>query len=108
LHDAGLSVQVAAGADPRADMILRQLTLDCERPQAGLISILRHAGLSVPDTGSTPDALYKTEREALDHWTLIPLVYLPRSYATGGRVRNLRLGPDGAPDIADASLEDAP
>jgi hypothetical protein len=39
---------------------------------------------------------------------LIPLLFLPRAYAVGERVRDLRLGPDGAPELAGASLEDAP
>jgi hypothetical protein len=48
------------------------------------------------------------EHEFLDTHTLIPLLYLPRAYAVGGRVRDLRLSPDGAPQLADVSLEDAP
>jgi len=39
---------------------------------------------------------------------IVPLLYLPRAYAVGGRVRDLRLGADGTPQIANASLEDAP
>ena len=38
---------------------------------------------------------------------LIPLLDLPRAYAIGARVRDLRLRADGTPDLADASLEDA-
>jgi hypothetical protein len=48
------------------------------------------------------------EREFLDTHTLIPLLYLPRAWAAGGRLRDLRLSPDGAPLLGDVSLEDAP
>ena len=56
----------------------------------------------------TPAGLYKIERDFLENHTLIPLLYLPRAYAIGGRVRDLRLGADGMPLLAGASLEDAP
>ena len=56
----------------------------------------------------TPAGLYKTERDFLETHTLIPLLYLSRAYAVSGRVRDLRLSVDGTPQLADASLEDAP
>jgi len=37
----------------------------------------------------------------------VPLLYLPRSYAVGERVRDLRLAPDGNPVIPNISLNDA-
>ena len=52
-------------------------------------------------------SLYKAEREFLDRKTLIPLLYLSRSYGVSGRVRDLRLDAAGMPDLANASLEDA-
>jgi hypothetical protein len=55
----------------------------------------------------TPAGLFRVEREFLDTHTLIPLLYLPRSYAVGGRVRDLRLSPDGEPLLAGVSLEDS-
>ena len=71
-------------------------------------AILRAAGLAIPMLEQTPAGLYKEERQVLDGHMLIPLVYLPRAYAVSGRVRDLRLGPDGAPGLAGVSLEDAP
>ena len=56
----------------------------------------------------SPAGLYKVEREFLETHTLIPLLDLPRAYAIGGRVRDLRLGADGSPLLANAALEDAP
>jgi hypothetical protein len=57
---------------------------------------------------STPQGLYKIERQVLDTHLLVPLLYLPRAYAIGGRVRDLRLSLDGTPQLAGVSLEDGP
>jgi hypothetical protein len=65
-------------------------------------------GVAIPIPEQTPAALFKTERDFLGTHTLIPLLYLPRTWAVGGRVRDLRLGFDGTPLLADASLQDAP
>ena len=109
LREAGLNVQVATGAQ-RGDLNLRTLPLESRNPQSSLELLLRtansSAGFAEPDAG--PAALYKVEHEFLDRKTLIPLLYLSRSYATSGRIRDLVLDPAGTPDLADASLEDAP
>ena len=52
---------------------------------------------AAPVLEDTPAGLYRVEREFLETHTLIPLLYLPRAYAVGGRVRDLRLSPDGVP-----------
>lgn len=107
LHDAGFNVQVAASsASQRGDLTLRRLALASNQPQPALESILRAAGLSIPVSESTPEGLYKTEREILDTHTIIPLLYLPRAYAVSGRVRDLRLSLDGTPQLANVSLSD--
>jgi hypothetical protein len=85
---------------------LRRLALASNQPQPALESILRAAGLSIPVSESTPEGLYKTEREILDTHTIIPLLYLPRAYAVSGRVRDLRLSLDGTPQLANVSLSD--
>ena len=107
LHEAGLDVQVAAGSQ-RGDIVLRTLVVEGRDPQAALEGLLRSAGQPVPVMDSSSAALYKVEREFLDHKTLIPLLYLPRAYAVSGRVRDLGLDGQGFPDLADASLEAAP
>ncbi len=43
----------------------------------------------------------------LDNETVVPLMWLPRAWAVGERVRDLRLLSDGTPDLSDASLEGA-
>jgi MarR-like DNA-binding transcriptional regulator SgrR of sgrS sRNA len=109
LREAGFSVQVAPpGSQQHADLILLRETLDSNDPQAALELLLRAVGVATPVIDPTPAGLYKTERDFLETHTLIPLLYLPRAYAVGGRVRDLRLSADGVPLLAGASLEDAP
>ncbi len=109
LRDAGFNIQViSVGSPQHVDLTLRRLALESSRPQPALEFILRADGLAVPVIEQTPAGLYKVEREVLDTHTIIPLLYLPRAYAVGGRVRDLRLGPNGAPRLAGVSLEDAP
>ena len=109
LRDAGLNVQVvAAGGAQHVDLTLMRLTLESNQAQPGLEFILRAAGFALPVVEQSPAGLYKVERQVVDSHMLIPLLYLPRSYAVGGRVRDLRLSPDGTPMLAGVSLEDAP
>ena len=109
LREAGFNVQVAPTGKPQhTDLVLLRLTLESNQPQAALESLLRGVGVANPVLESTPAGLFRVEHEFLETHTLIPLLYLPRAYAVGGRVRDLRLSPDGAPQLADVSLEDAP
>ena len=109
LRDVGINVQLVSPSAPQhIDLTLRRFALQSSQPQSALESVLRDAGLPIPDIEETPAAHYKTEREILDSHMIIPLLYLPRAYAVGGRVRGLRLGADGTPQLANASLEDAP
>ncbi|HEY6490422.1 MAG: ABC transporter substrate-binding protein [Terracidiphilus sp.] len=110
LRETGFNVQVGAPANGRpSDLTLRILPLAGGSPAAVLEALLRSAGQPQPAIAdASPASLYKAEREALDRHTLVPLLDLPRAYATGPRLRDLHLDAGGAPDLADASLEDAP
>jgi len=109
LREAGFNVQVAgAGGAQRTDLILLRLTLRSNQPQAALESLLRSVGVTAAVSEDTPSGLFRVENDFLNTHTLIPLLYLPRAYAAGGRVRDLRLSPDGVPLLADVSLEDTP
>jgi hypothetical protein len=68
---------------------------------------LRGAGENAPITMQDPATLFRAEHDVLDLKTLIPLLDLPRAWAVGSRVRDLRLRADGTPDLAGASLEGA-
>jgi MarR-like DNA-binding transcriptional regulator SgrR of sgrS sRNA len=107
LREAGFNLQVATGTQ-RGDLNLRAFALEGRDPRASLESLLRTEGQTVGLDDSSAPALYKVEHEFLDRKTLIPLLYLRRSYAASGRVRDLHLDAAGTPDLAGASLEDAP
>jgi peptide/nickel transport system substrate-binding protein len=107
LHEAGFNVQ-ATSNQQRPDLMLRKLQLEGAAPATAMESVLKSAGQFVPVTQQTPEALFEVERNFLNLDTLIPLIDLPRAYAVGGRARDLALSADGTPDLANASLEDAP
>jgi len=107
LHEAGFNVQVAGNAQ-RPDLILTELPIAGSDPAAALATLLLSAGQSPSVIGRDPQALYRAERDFLDLHTVVPLLDLPRAYAIGGRVRNFALGAYGIPDLASASVEDAP
>jgi hypothetical protein len=109
LHEAGFNVQVTgSGGTQHADLALVRLPLESNQPRAALEGMLRSAGVATPVETNTAAGLYRVERDFLETHTLIPLLYLPRAYAVGGRVRDFSLSPDGTPMLAGASLEDAP
>lgn len=107
LHEAGFNVQMAQGTQ-HADLSLRAFAVQGRDPQSTLESLTRAVGQAVVVNDASPIGLYKIEREFLERKTLVPLLYLPRAYAASSRVRNLHLDAAGTPDLADASLEDAP
>lgn len=107
LREAGFNVQMESADRQHADLILRKFSITGADPAAALEQVIRNAGEATPVTAETPGALFKAEQTFLDEKKVIPLLDLPRAYASGPRVRDLHLRTDGAPDLADASLEDA-
>ena len=106
LREAGFNVQVAnAHNAPHPDLALRKLPLEGADPAAALETLLRGAGENVPVAGRNPNALFRAEHDVLDLHTIVPLLDLPRAWAIGSRVRDVRLRADGTPDLAGASLE---
>jgi peptide/nickel transport system substrate-binding protein len=110
LREAGFNVQIGAASGAlRPDLRLRLLPLTGNEPSAVLDNLLRSAGQPLPALGdASAVSVYKAERELLDRHTIVPLLDLPRAYAAGARLRDFNLDADGTPDLADASLEDAP
>ncbi|HEV2213634.1 MAG TPA: ABC transporter substrate-binding protein [Terracidiphilus sp.] len=108
LQEAGFAVRVVPAASAaHADLALVRLPLAGDTPSAILEGILRSAGIAQSVVAQDSSALYKTERDVLALHVIVPLLDLPRVYAVGGRVRDLRLRADGTPNLAGASLEDA-
>lgn len=109
LREAGFDVQpVDINHVQHPDLVLRELPLEGADASAAMEALLRAAGEPVSVPRQSTAALFRAEREFLDRKTLVPLIDLPRAYAIGARVRDFQLGADGTPDLAAASLEDAP
>ncbi len=106
MQDAGFRVQVTTPLH-HLNMILRRVDVQNANADAALEATLRRLGEIPSPTEQTATSLYQAERDFLDRHTVLPLLFLPRAFAIGSRVLNLRLDADGMPDLADASLEDA-
>ena len=108
LHEAGFNVQLAKMRNSsRVDLTLLKLPIVGSDPADALAVLLRGAGENAPVTTQDPAALFRAEHDVLELKTLIPLLDLPRAWAVGSRVRDLRLRADGTPDLAGVSLEGA-
>ena len=109
LKEAGFNTQeVSPGGTSHADLVLRMIPLEGGEPSAVLESVSRSAGAAAIPADASPASLYKTERDFLERHTLFSLVDLPRAYAISARIRDVVLDGDGIPDLAGASLGDAP
>ncbi len=107
LHEASFAVQVSSASNTQAQLTLRKIPMEGAGATATLELLLRAFGQNEPVAAQDPAALYKIESDFLDRHTVIPLLDLPRAWAIGTRLRDLRLHADGSPDLASASLEDA-
>jgi peptide/nickel transport system substrate-binding protein len=112
LHDAGFNVRVLPPLKesrlPNADLTLRALPLPSGSTDIALDAMLRQLGQPAAIAANDPSAAWQTEHEFLDRHTIIPLLFLPRAWTASPRLRDLQLTFDGTPDIANASLGDAP
>ena len=109
LREAGFDVQpVDMNRVQHSDLVLRTLPIEGADASAAMEGVLRAAGEPAPVPRQSTAALFRAEREFLQRRTLVPLIDLPRAYAIGPRVRDFALNAEGAPDLASASLGDAP
>jgi peptide/nickel transport system substrate-binding protein len=106
LREAGFDVQVNGAT--HGDLMLRTIPLASGNPAAALESVLHTLGETEPLVATSPTAVYRAEHDFLDRKTLVPLLDLPRAWAAGTRVRDLTLGSDGTPDLANAWIEETP
>lgn len=106
LHEAGFNVKMASPGTPTA-LNLKLIHLEETNPRAALDEMLAAFSLNLTVNGTGMQALWQAESSALHSDTVIPLLWLPRAWAVGERVRDIRLSPDGEPLLADASLEGA-
>jgi ABC-type transport system substrate-binding protein len=125
--EAGLMV-IAVGAPPSPsisksdsapDARLVRVPLRASQPAAALNNLLRDlnslapgiaAGSALPESAS-PQIIYNREREVLDAFRIVPLVWIPQVYGLSPRVRNwIPPGPGQPWPLADVWLDtqDAP
>jgi hypothetical protein len=81
--------------------------LEAASPRPALDEMLARFGQNGTVNGTDAAVLWQAERGVLDNEAIVPLLWLPRAWAAGERVRDLRLSVDGEPLLADASLEGA-
>ena len=104
LQEAGFKVRMAA-PESQAALKLKMVHLDETMPRAALDEVLAALGENVTVHGTDAHSLWEAEKAALQKGTVIPLLWLPRAWAVGARVRDLRLSADGEPMLADTSME---
>ena len=97
--EAGISMTVAANTankSPKLDARLIRVPMTSPRPAAALSGILQNlispvggaiGPAPLPESSSAED-IYKREREVLDSYRILPLVWLPQVYGLSARVRN--------------------
>jgi peptide/nickel transport system substrate-binding protein len=107
LHEAGFNVQTAAAGSRQTPLILRRVHLEAASPRAAFDEMLARFGQNSTVSGTDAAALWQAEEGILNNETIVPLLWLPRAWAAGERVRDLRLSVDGEPLLADTSLEGA-
>jgi hypothetical protein len=90
---------------PTGPLELRKVHLEATDPDAALDEMLARFGENGTVTGTDAASLWQEERGVLKRNTIVPLLWLPRAWAAGDRVRDLRLLSDGQPALSDASLE---
>lgn len=106
LHEVGFNVRMASTGEPAA-ITLRQVHLEETDPRAALDEMLAAFKLDVTVSSANSRSVWQAEDSALQSNTVVPLLWLPRAWALGERVRDIRLSPDGEPLLADVSMEGA-
>jgi len=87
VREAGIRVRTVAGAAPAAEWRLVRQRVAAQRPGPALAGLAAALGLPARET-SSPEDVYRWERELVDEARVIPLFHLPEIYGLGPRVRN--------------------
>lgn len=91
-HDIGLNMQAVTGS---GDLRLRRMALPSLNPEAALSGVVDRLNLPAAGPISGTESLFNTERAALQTYSAIPLVHLPRVVTMKDRVRDWSASPDG-------------
>lgn len=99
VRDIGVTMTPVAGNS--GDIRIRRVTVGTLDPALALANLVERLGMTSPAMGSTMEALYQSERAAVQMYTAIPLVHLPRIAALKTRVHNWSSGPTGRWQLED-------
>lgn len=94
-HDAGINLQPQPNG-VHADIRVRSANVASLSPSAALAGLIDQLGAKAPIPGTNAQSLYDSERAALETYSAIPLVFVPRVTALRDRVRNWADSPSGA------------
>jgi peptide/nickel transport system substrate-binding protein len=101
--DAGLSVRPDPMAAP-ADLRLVRIPVVSTNPWIAFTSLLATLGLAQPTRTHSLEDLYAAEQTSLASDRIVPLLYLPASYASTTTLKEWIVKPDGSLDLANAWL----
>jgi len=94
-HDIGVNMQAVPNTTPGIDLRIRSVALPSLDPATALNGLIDELALMPATSSPTPESLYANERAALQTYSAIPLVFLPRTTALKDRIRNWTASPNG-------------
>jgi peptide/nickel transport system substrate-binding protein len=95
VREAGINMSAIPKNGSAADIRIQRLALSSADAAVALNNIVERLSIMPPASSPTLESLYNNERAALQTFTAIPLVHLPRIAAIKDRVRNWSTGPTG-------------
>jgi ABC-type transport system substrate-binding protein len=97
-RDAGFIAQLLTSSEA-ADVVVERIAMHSVDPWAALDDVAEQYQLSGEVKGPAWQDLYAAERDLLSSRWIVPLVSVPRVYAVGQRVRDVRISRDGVLQI---------
>lgn len=94
-HDIGINMQAAPSTAGPIDLRIRRMALPSLDPAAALNELVDRLGIMPPPISPSLASLYANERAALETYSAIPLVHLPRVSTMKDRVRDWTSSPAG-------------
>jgi len=103
--DAGLALQPTSGT--ATDLRVMRIPVASSDPWVALNQILGLLGVPAAKKGGSTEDLYSVEQGVLANGRVIPLFYLPVSYASSANLKEWKLRLDGSWDVSSAWLENS-
>lgn len=94
VRDIGINTQTVAGSSS-SDLRLKHVALTSSDAATALNGVVETLDIMPPANSPTLESLYSNERAAVQTYTAMPLVHLPKIAAMKDRVRNWTSSPTG-------------